>query len=137
MITTVVSSAEFTYPDRFAYPSSAPSADVFTARGTSASFQVLLWGLESPALDVSFRDLPAGVTPEIFALKSVPVEQNINIPEKDFKPHWPERAAPYRVYDCPGILTGPSRSKGKRSRAGSTSACMPAGTRSRESIPSP
>ena len=59
MITTVVSSAEFTYPDRFAYPSSAPSADVFTARGTCASFQVLLRGLESPALDVSFRDLPA------------------------------------------------------------------------------
>ena len=137
MITTVVSSAEFTYPDRFAYPSSAPSADVFTARGTSASFQVLLRGLESPALDVSFRDLPAGVTPEIFALKSVPVEQNINIPEKASNPTGPSAPRLTGSTTASGILTGPSRSKGKRSRAGSTSACMPAGTRSRESIPSP
>ena len=118
MITTVVSSAEFTYPDRFAYPSSAPSADVFTVRGTCASFQVLLRGLESPALDVSFRDLPAGVTPEIFALKSVPVEQNINIPEKDFKPHWPERAAPYRVYDCLRDFDGTVDIEGEEKQGG-------------------
>ncbi|MBR4184474.1 MAG: hypothetical protein IKQ87_01790, partial [Clostridia bacterium] len=97
---TVVSSAEFTYPDRFGYPSSASAVDAFSARGTYASWQILLRGLDSPAVDVRLEGLPEGVTPEIYALVPVQVERNHGIPEDRFQPHWPERAAPFWLYDC-------------------------------------
>ena len=97
---TVVSSAEFTYPDVFEYPSSSQKADVFAARGGYASFQLLFRGLESPAVDAAFSGLPAGVVPEIYTLRSVMVERNHGIPDEERKPHWPERIAPYRLYDC-------------------------------------
>ena len=97
---TVVSSAEFTYPDIFEYPTSAREADVFSARGGYASWQLLLRDLDTAAVRVEFRSLPEGVTPEIYALRSVMVERNHGIPDEDRKPHWPERIAPYRLYDC-------------------------------------
>ena len=100
MLYTVVSSAEFTYPDRFEYPSSAATADVFSARGGYASCQILFSGLGSPEMSISFDGLPDGVIPEIYALRSVMVERNHGIDEADRKPHWPERIAPYRLYDC-------------------------------------
>ena len=87
MTFTVVSSAEFTYPDIFAYPSSSSSVDVFSARGARASFQILLRGLESPEVSVEFEGLPDGVTPEIFSLRSVMVERNQWIDEDARKPH--------------------------------------------------
>ena len=95
---TVVSSAEFTYPDRFEYPSSSKSIGIFGARGGYASFQLLLRGV-SHAHPV-FEGLPAGVVPEIYALRSVMVERNHGIDEKSYAPHYPERVAPYRIYDC-------------------------------------
>ena len=97
---TVVSSAEFTYPDRFRYPSSSSAVDAFSARGTYATWQVLLKGLENPSVDVRLEGLPAGVTQEIYSLVPVTVERNEGIPEEERKPHWPERVAPYRLYDC-------------------------------------
>ena len=96
----VVSSAEFTYPDRFDYPSASEIIDVFAARGGYAAWQLLLRGIQSPEISVTFEGLPAGVTPEIYSLRSVMVERNHGIEEKDYKPHWPERVAPYRLYDC-------------------------------------
>ena len=59
----VVSSAEFTYPDLFDYPSASSAVDAFSARGTYAAWQVLLRGLDSPEADVRFEGLPEGVTP--------------------------------------------------------------------------
>ncbi len=100
MLYTVVSSAEFTYPDRFEYVSSSASIDVFAARGAYASFQLLLRGLSSGRTEVSFSGLPEGVGPELYSLRSVMVERNHGIEESDRKPHWPERVAPYRLYDC-------------------------------------
>lgn len=98
---TVVSAAEFTYPDIFDYPSSAESADVFAARGGRAAFQVLISGLDGKCeLPVTFEGLPAGVEPEIYALRSVMVEKNFGIEPEEFTPHHPERVAPYRVFDC-------------------------------------
>ena len=97
---TVVSSAEFTYPDIFEYPSSSRSADVFSARGARASFQLLFRGLDSPSVSAEFGGLPEGVTPELYSLRSVMVERNHGIPDDAHKPHWPERDAPYRLYDC-------------------------------------
>ncbi|MBO6052149.1 MAG: hypothetical protein J6Q17_00285, partial [Clostridia bacterium] len=62
---TVVSSAEFTYPDLFDYPSSSAAVDAFSARGSYATWQVLLRGLDSPAVDVRLEGLPEGITQEI------------------------------------------------------------------------
>ncbi|MBQ2544822.1 MAG: DUF4091 domain-containing protein [Clostridia bacterium] len=97
---TVVSSAEFTYPDLFDYPSASSAVDAFSARGTYAAWQVLLRGLDSPEADVRFEGLPEGVTPEIYTLVPVQVERNQGIPDDGRKPHWPERVAPYWLYDC-------------------------------------
>ena len=97
---TVVSSAEFTYPDLFDYPSASSAVDAFSARGTYATWQVLLRGLDSPEADVRFEGLPEGVTPEIYTLVPVQVERNQGIPDDGRKPHWPERVAPYWLYDC-------------------------------------
>ncbi|MBO5645755.1 MAG: hypothetical protein J6S59_01435, partial [Clostridia bacterium] len=98
---TVVSAAEFTYPDIFDYPSSAECADVFAARGGRAAFQVLISGLaETCELSVTFEGLPTGVVPEVYALRSVMVERNHGLEPEKFAPHYPERVAPYRVYDC-------------------------------------
>ena len=96
----IVSSAEFTYPDQFDYPSASDTIDVFTARGSYACCQILLRALPAPEVAVAFRGLPEGVVPELYALRSVMVERNQGIPDDERKPHWPERVAPFRVYDC-------------------------------------
>ena len=114
----VVSSAEFTYPDRFDYPSSSASIDVFAARGSYACCQVLLRGLWEPAMTVSFRGLPEGVTPELYTLRSVMVERNHGIPEEEYKPHWPERVAPFRVYDCLRTFDGTVDLEGNEKQGG-------------------
>ena len=97
---TVVSALEFTSPDVFAYPTGARSADVCGLRGGYASWQVLLNGLDGSAAEAAFSGLPENVTPELYTLRSVMVERNEGIPGDARRPHWPERIAPYRVYDC-------------------------------------
>ncbi|MGN1346316.1 MAG: DUF4091 domain-containing protein [Eubacteriales bacterium] len=97
---TVVSAAEFTYPDVWEYPSSASAIDAFAARGSYAVFQVLLGELSSPAVTVSFGKLPDGAVPEVYTLKPVMVERNQNISPEQYAPHYPERVAPFWIYDC-------------------------------------
>lgn len=97
---TVVSSAEFTYPDIFEYATSSQRIDIFSARKSYATFQLLFADCASPEIAVEFEGIPADVEPEIYTLRSVMVERNQNLEEKDFLPHIPERRAPYRVYDC-------------------------------------
>ena len=106
---TVVSSAEFTYPDIFEYASSSDRADVFGARGGYASWQILIRAAESASVPVTFKGLPEGVEPEIYTLRSVMVERNHGIPDGEHKPHWPERDAPYRLYDCLRTYDGKAR----------------------------
>ena len=115
---SVVSSAEFTYPDRFQYSSSSNFMDIFAARGGYASCQVLLRNLERPQITVDFLDLPDGVTPEIYTLRSVMVERNEGIPDKGHKPHWPERIAPFRVYDCLRTFDGSVDIEGNEKQGG-------------------
>lgn len=93
---TVLSSAEYAYPDVFRYASSSDRADVFGARGGYASFQVVLSGVESDELAVSAEGFPA----EIYALYPVLIERNQGITEENARPHMPERKAPYTVYDA-------------------------------------
>ena len=97
---TVVSPAEFTYPDIREYSSSAQTIDTFAARGGYASFQLLLDGRTSADVSVSFGELPAGCTPEIYTLFPVQVERNHGIEEAQRRPHYPERVAPFLIYDC-------------------------------------
>ena len=115
---TVVSSAEFTYPDIFEYKTSSAEAETFAARGGYASFQLLLRDLDSPAVSVDFSGLPDGAVPEIYALRSVMVERNHGIPDDGRKPHWPERIAPYRLYDCLRTFDGTVDVEGDEKQGG-------------------
>ncbi len=115
---TVVSSAEFAYPDIFSYPSSSTEADVFSARGGYASCQILFRDLESPVLPVEIRSLPEGAEAEIYSLRSVMVERNHGIPDDGHKPHWPERDAPYRLYDCLRTYDGTVDVEGEEKQGG-------------------
>ena len=114
----VVSSAEFTYPGITSYPSAALSADVFAARGGYASFQLLLQEMISHRVSIHFSNLPEGVTPELYSLRSVMVERNHGISEDNRKPHWPERTAPFRVYDCLRPFDGTVDSESENSQGG-------------------
>ncbi len=96
----VVSSAEFTYPDLWDYPSAAQTVDVFGARGGFAAFQLLLGGCESDSVCVSISGLPAGTEAELYTLVPVYVERNHLLEPEQFEPHFPERIAPYWLYDC-------------------------------------
>ncbi len=110
---TVVSSAEFTYPDVFAYESSSETADVGGARGGYASFQLLLRDVPSDGVSLAVEGLPAGVEAELWSLKSVMVERNHGISEEERAPHYPERVAPYRIYDCIRPYTGRAEREGE------------------------
>ncbi|MBE6730990.1 MAG: DUF4091 domain-containing protein [Ruminococcaceae bacterium] len=96
----VISNAEFTYPDIWDYPSQAESADIFTCRGGYASFQLLFDELDSEEVSVNFKGLPNDVMPEIYTLVPVFVERNEGINKEKIGPHYPERTAPYYLYDC-------------------------------------
>lgn len=114
----IVSSAEFTYPDRFEYQSAASYIDVFSARGAFASFQLLLRDLSCAKISAAFSGLPQGVTPELYSLRSVMVERNHGIEEADRKPHYPERVAPFRVYDCLKTFDGTVDIEGEACQGG-------------------
>lgn len=123
----VVDSAEFTYPDRFDYPSASTAIELDTPRGTYATFQILLGGLCTDHIRQNWlpeaiykdqalweqaklgfprtsgveilTDLP--FTTEWYSLVPVTVEQNYGLAPADIKPpHFPIRTAPYRIYDC-------------------------------------
>ncbi len=97
---TIVSSVEFTYPDVWEYASAASYADIFAVRGSYASFQLLLSGCDAAALTVSFQGLPNGTTAELYTLTPVFVERNHLIEPEQYAPHFPERIAPFWLYDC-------------------------------------
>ncbi|MBE6570401.1 MAG: DUF4091 domain-containing protein [Ruminococcaceae bacterium] len=125
---TIVDSAEFTYPDQIVYPTSSKEAVMDAPRGSYASFQVLLECLKpdhvqenwlpeeiynDPAvLEMAKRGFPRVGNIRIetdfpfaadwYTLVPVTVEGHPNMfPEVvPYEPHFPERIAPYRIYDC-------------------------------------
>ena len=126
MYYVVVDSAEFTYPDRMEYATATDRIVLDAPRNSYATFQILLSGLHPnhkkeswlpdaiytnpvlrehaalgfPRVDgISIKtELPYEV--EWYSLVPVTVERNHAIPPEKFQPHFPERVAPYRVYDC-------------------------------------
>ncbi|MBO4931814.1 MAG: hypothetical protein J6I42_06485 [Clostridia bacterium] len=97
---TVVSSVEFTYPDIWDYASSSQVIDTFAARGSYATFQILLGDRASADVSVSVTGLPAGADAEVYTLTPVQVERNHGISPEQQQPHYPERVAPFWLYDC-------------------------------------
>ena len=76
---TVVSSVEFTYPDIWDYASSSQVIDTFAARGSYATFQLLLGDRAAADVSVSITGLPAGADAEVYTLTPVQVERNHGI----------------------------------------------------------
>jgi len=97
---TVVSSSEFTYPDIWEYDSASDKADLFGARGGFATCQILVGEMTDATLPVTVSGLPDGVETEVYTLRAVPVEANPGIKDENRGPHYPEREAPYWLYDC-------------------------------------
>ena len=98
----VVSSAEFTYPDVLSYPSGSREISLISARGSYACCQVILSGLRSALAKVALT----GAEGEIYSLMPVYVEKNHGLSPESFEPHFPERKAPYYVYDCVRPFSG-------------------------------
>lgn len=96
----VISSAEFTYPDIWDYSTASQSIDVFTARGGYATFQILLDDCAENNISVTFGELPDGVTAELYTLTPVQVEDNFGYTPEQYAPHFPERVAPFYIFDC-------------------------------------
>lgn len=97
---TVVDSTEFTYPDIFEYATSSDRIELMALRGGYAAVQLLFAELEGTALDLGL-ELDGGLeySLELYTLRSVMVESNRGM-EENPEPHFPERIAPYRLYDC-------------------------------------
>ncbi len=123
----VVDTAEYVYPDQMTYATGSDKILLETPRNSYATFQILFDGLTAnerrvnhipaeiytdPELkkqaDLGFQlmgcvdvktDCPLPV--EWYSLSPVTVEKNQGMEEPAAaKPHFPERIAPYRVYDC-------------------------------------
>lgn len=99
---TVVSAAEFTYPDITEYPSASRGISLISARGSFACCQIILSDIKSALAKVSIT----GAEGEIYSLMPVYVEQNYGLSPESFEPHYPERKAPYFLYDCVRPFSG-------------------------------
>lgn len=92
---TVISSAEYAYPDRFEYESSKDYADICGVKGGYASFQVVLSDVESENIPVVCEGFDA----ELYSLYPIVVERNFML-DNTRTEHCPVREAPYMVYDA-------------------------------------
>ncbi len=88
----VIDSSEWAYPDRWDYASAADCYKGYANRGSYATFRVVVKGFAG-ALRVSLDGA------DIYEEVAIPVEDNPNF-ENGFMPHFPERVAPFLVYDC-------------------------------------
>lgn len=95
----VVDNTEWTYPDySFSnYKSGTDSIDIFNIKDSYATVQILINDLtDGDKLKVKLNGFDA----EIFELYPVYVEANPHLNEENSLPHFPERIAPYYIYDC-------------------------------------
>ena len=90
----IVDSCQWTYPDVFDYPCTYERFEAKALRGSYATFRIV------------FRDIGSyikmrlsGAAGTLYEEIAIPVESNPNF-EEGFKPHFPERIAPFSVYDC-------------------------------------
>lgn len=96
---TVVDAAEYTYPGEWSYRSGTNAIALDTPRRTYAAVQILLGDVPSDGkITVQMDDVPFAC--EIYGLCPVMVERNEGIASENRAPHYPERIAPFLVYDC-------------------------------------
>ncbi len=88
----VIDSCEWTYPDLWDYKSAACNYKGYALVGSYATFRLVVRGFEGE-LKVSLDGA------DIYEEIAIPVEDNPNF-ENGFMPHFPERVAPFSVYDC-------------------------------------
>ena len=95
----VVDAAEYTYPGEWSYRSAANAVTLDTPRRTYAATQILLSDVpDEGKISVKTDGLPFSC--EIYGLYPVNVERNEGIAPENRAPHYPERIAPFLVYDC-------------------------------------
>ncbi len=120
----VVDAMEFTYPDMMEYNSQSEEIKIESARGSYASFQVLVEGLKVDYVKESWMpekiyqddatkeraalgfprmggieaELDCGYPVEFYTL--VPVTCEYDVKPIRHRPYYPNRVAPYRAYDC-------------------------------------
>ncbi len=88
--------AEFIYPDITEYSSGSDRITILAARNSYACAQVLFYNCEEASMKVEVE----GWEPEIYQMVAIPVERNQGIEPENFKPHRPERIAPYELFEC-------------------------------------
>ncbi len=84
----------WTYPDIHSYPEESESANVLALRGGYASFQVHIFDSGRDELSLSY----GGFEWEAYEGVAIPVESCPGI--ENPIPHFPERKAPFEVFDC-------------------------------------
>lgn len=90
----IVDSCQWTYPDIFDYPASNDKYIGYALRGSSATFRIVFRNAGE-----YLRLRLSGAAGSIYEEIAIPVEDNPTF-EEGFKPHFPERVAPFLVYDC-------------------------------------
>ena len=88
----MIDSCEWTYPDVWEYASQRDGYRGYALSGSYATFRVVVRDFDG-ALRVRLDGA------DIYEEIAIPVEANPNF-EEGFIPHFPERIAPYSVYDC-------------------------------------
>ena len=100
----VVSSSEWTYPDRAEYDSAGQAIDLHAPRNSFATAQLLLTGLDADGAAAPVSVKAAGQLAELpltaYELVPAHVEGNPGLPENKVVNGCPSRWAPFDVYDC-------------------------------------
>ena len=90
----IIDSALWTYPDVWEYAAEADCYSGTAILGGRATFRIVIRGFND-SVQISLK----GIEADIFREIAIPVEDNPNF-EEGFIPHFPERIAPFEVYDC-------------------------------------
>lgn len=97
----VVSPVEWTYPDIFDYDSGSSDVKINVGRNGYATSQILLKGVSGGEnFEVKFKDQLNSFNIKWYELVPVYVESNPGIKKEDAIVNYPNRWAPFYIYDC-------------------------------------
>lgn len=97
----IVSSSEWTYPDFFDYATGSSSAELHAARNSYAACQILLKNIpDNSKINVDLKGEVSALDYQFYEMVPVFVEDNPNIPRDKPLPNFPNRWAPFYIYDC-------------------------------------
>lgn len=103
---TIVNMNEWTYPDLTNYESASDKAVINTAKNGYACFQVFLYDIDEDKMSISTNiSIPSFYQVQYYQMIPVMVEKNPGIEKEQFQPHFPERVAPFYVFECLKPLT--------------------------------